>query len=430
MSPERLRGPRFSDVLRRREFRYLFCGISVSRFGDSMTFVIISWLALSAGGPRAVGLVVFGSGAVSAAAAPVIGYLLDRLGVRALMLADNLGRSALMLGLAALAWRGPVRLGELLAFSVAAALLSPATEVGQAAATPMLVPAAGLDAASRLLSGSWTVLAGLGPVLAGLALGTAGAAPVLLTDALTFLVMAAIARLMPGRPQNAGPAGVAALSGPAGLLAGFRLLWQLRPVAVLTAVSVGVLFLHGMMEVFLPAFSKLTLHQGPAQYGLLVSAAEVTSLGGTLLLAPLAGRLGPGPALAAMLAARGLAIFPLVFAGSRALGVTLASAAAVPEGAVFPVLAATTQRLIPAAVRGRVQGAAGALGAAGFPLGSALGGLLVAAAGSRITVIVMAAGYLPLTAAVIRAPQLRRSRPGAHAAGTGPAGEHVLRKPA
>jgi MFS family permease len=56
-----------------------------------------------------VGLVVFGSGAVSAAAAPVIGYLLDRLGVRALMLADNLGRAALMLGLAALAWRGPAQ---------------------------------------------------------------------------------------------------------------------------------------------------------------------------------------------------------------------------------------------------------------------------------------------------------------------------------
>jgi MFS family permease len=254
----------------------------------------------------------------------------------------------------------------------------------------------------------------------------------LLTDALTFLVMAAIARLMPGRPQNAGAADVAALSGPAGLLAGFRLLWQLRPVAVLTAVSVGVLFLHGMTEVFLPAFSKLTLHQGPAQYGLLVSTAEVASLGGTLLLAPLAGRVGPGPALAAMLAARGLAILPLAFAGSWALGVTLASAAAVPEGAVFPVLAATTQRLIPAAVRGRVQGAAGALGAAGFPLGSALGGVLVAAAGSRITAIVMAAGYLPLTAAVITARQLRRSRPGGHAAGASrPApGEHVLRKPA
>ncbi len=41
------------------------------------------------------------------------------------------------------------------------------------------------------------------------------------------------------------------------------------------------------------------------------------------------------------------------------------------------------------------------LGAAGFPLGSAVGGLMIAAAGTRVTAAVMALGYLPLALAVL-----------------------------
>jgi hypothetical protein len=46
-----------------------------------------------------------------------------------------------------------------------------------------------------------------------------------------------------------------------------------------------------------------------------VSIAGLTCLAGTLFLTPLATRLGSGPALVLVLAARGLAILPLVFAG-------------------------------------------------------------------------------------------------------------------
>jgi MFS family permease len=429
MGRNRIPGARLSDALRRREFRYLFLGVTVSRCGDAMTAVVISWLALRAGGPQAVGLVALAGGVVGAVAAPVAGYLMDRLGLRALMLADSLGRGILMAALASLAWSGTVRTGLLIAFAIAAAVLAPATEVGQNVAAPTLVRPGELDAASRLLSGSWSVSASLGPALAGLAMGALGAGPVLLIDATTFFVMAPVALLLPGRPQNAGRDNQAdpGLPGLAGLLSGFLLLWRMRVVAALSVVSVGVLFLDGMTEVFLPAFTRLILHQGPAQYGLLVSVAGLASLGGTALLAPLAGRLGPGPGLGVLLAARAALVLPLAFAGSWLAGAVVIALASLPDGAVYPILAAAQQRLIPAAVRGRVQGARGALGSAGFPLGSALGGTLAAGAGPATLAIVMAAGYLPLAAVAALAWRLPPSagQRSADPAGASRRGDHA-----
>ena len=406
-----------SAVLRRREFRYLFLGVTISRCGDVMTAVVISWLALRAAGPQALGLVALAGGLVRAAAAPVAGHLLDRLGPRILMLADNLGRGLLMTALACIAWSGQVAIGLLIGFAVAAALLSPATEVGQAMVTPRLVRPGELDAACRLLSGSWSASASLGPAMAGLAMGIIGAGPVLLIDAATFFLMAVVATLLPGRPDQASRNSAASQPGlpaRARLMSGFVLLWQMRVLAVLTLVSVGMLFLDGMTELFLPAFTRLVLHQGPAQYGLLVSVSGLAALAGTFLVAPLAGWLRPGPGLAVLLVTRAALIVPLALARSWLAGAVVIAAAALPDGAVYPILAAARQRLIPAAVAGRVQGAQSALSAAGFPLGSAVGGILAAGPGVPVLAVVLAAGYLPLAvlSCAFRGARLSADSPG------------------
>jgi hypothetical protein len=157
----------------------------------------------------------------------------------------------------------------------------------------------------------------------------------------------------------------------ASLLVGFRVLWQLRPVAALTVITVADLFLSGMMEVLLPAFSKLALRQSATQYGLLVSIAGAACLAGTLILSPIAGRLGTGRGLALVLAARGLLLLPLMFAGLLRRGRSDRRDCVLPDGSFFSISRTVQQRLIPAEVRGRVLGARGALTAAGFPLGAA-----------------------------------------------------------
>lgn len=326
-------GRRLDGVLGNGPFLRLVAGVTFSRVGDAMTFIVVSWLALRAGGPRAVGLVAFASGCAGPVTAPLIGHLIDRLGLRPLMLADNLIRGCLMAGLAVLADLGLARLGYLVAFAVGAAFLSPATELARDVALPALVEEGQLDAANRLLASSWDVAAWLGPALAGIAMGVVGPAPVLFADAATFFAMAVVALGLPGRPGHRQE------GGDHGLASGFRLLWRLRPVAIITVIGVADLFLAGLMEVFLPAFSKLTLHQGPAVYGLLVSLAGFACLVGTLCLTPLVTRLGYGPALIVVLAVRGLAVLPIAFAGSWGLAAVFVSLAAVPDGSFFPISA-------------------------------------------------------------------------------------------
>lgn len=387
-------GRRLDGVLGNGPFLRLVAGVTFSRVGDAMTFIVVSWLALRAGGPRAVGLVAFAAGCAGPVTAPLIGHLIDRLGLRPLMLADNLIRGCLMAGLAVLADLGLARLGYLVAFAVGAALLSPATELARDVALPALVEEGQLDAAN-LLASSWDVAAWLGPALAGIALGVVGPAPVLFADAATFFAMAVVALGLPGRPGHRQE------GGDHGLASGFRLLWRLRPVAIITVIGVADLFLAGLMEVFLPAFSKLTLHQGPAVYGLLVSLAGFACLVGTLCLTPLVTRLGYGPALIVVLAVRGLAVLPDRLRRVMGAGGRLRRAGGGAGRELFPISATIRQRLIPAHVRGRVAGASGALGAAGFPLGAAAGGLLIVAAGTRFTAAAMALGYLPLAVAVL-----------------------------
>jgi MFS family permease len=398
-----------ADVLRHREFRYLAIGVTMSRVGDAMSFVVIAWLALSIGGPAAVGMVVFAGGVVTALGAPVIGYLLDVLGLRRLMLLDNLIRGLLMVALAGLVHTGGARLWHLLVFAVLSALLAPATEIGHSVAVPVLLKSRELDAANRLLSASWDIAAWIGPAVAGFGIEIIGSPSVLLIDAATFFVMALVALVMPGRLEHDDGADAGRPSTTIGrLLGGFAILWRLRPAAVLTLIGVAHLFLGGMYEVFLPAFNKITLEESAATYGLLVSISGGASLLGTLALTPLLTRLGYGPALVLVLAVRGLAALPLAFIGSWGLAAFFVALAAMPDGSYYPLARTVGQRIIPPSVRGRVQGAGAALGVAGWPLGAAVGGLLMATTGPPATAVVMALGYLPLAVLILLTPALRR----------------------
>ena len=54
--PER---PSSLSLLRRRDFRILFCAVATSELGDSLNYIALMWLALDRGG--ALGVVAYGS---------------------------------------------------------------------------------------------------------------------------------------------------------------------------------------------------------------------------------------------------------------------------------------------------------------------------------------------------------------------------------
>jgi MFS family permease len=394
------------DVLRRqRRFRWFFLGMLFSRIGDTFNVVALSWLVLDIAGPRELGAVLFLAGIPGALSAPLAGHLLDRFGARRVVLVENVLRAALVAAIPLLWWTGTLRMGYLYVLVLLGAALI-ATEIAHDVAIPELVPDGDLEAANTLVSVIWDGSAWVGPALAGLVVQFAGVGVALLVDAATFVVMATTAWALPTRLDHGGGEEREPGGSLGRLLGGFRLLWRLRPVAVMTGVAVGVLLLSGIQEVFMPAYSRSVLGVGAAGYGLIVSVAGFGSLLGTVLLTPLLARLRPGPAVALTVAVRGLFLAPLAVTRSLPVAATTAALSGAADGPFYPLSRSIVQRRVPAELRGRVAGARGAIGAVGYPTGAAVGGLLLGAFRPAVVVAVMVAAHVPLVAAILLTREL------------------------
>jgi hypothetical protein len=157
---------------------------------------------------------------------------------------------------------------------------------------------------------------------------------------------------------------------PARRHAGLGILLRYPAAAVLTVCSVGLLALDGMATVLYPVYCRTFLHVGAVGYGVLVTVSCVG--------APVVGLLRLAPDLPVAAGLLGLATFCSApyFAFDRTL----------------------MQRLVPEDVLGRLAGARMTVSSLGFPLGSAIGGALIGAAGVPAMILVIAAAYLVLGA--------------------------------
>ena len=188
-----------------------------------------------------------------------------------------------------LLWQHRLTVADLYGIAAACALLSPMTEVAEAALVPRLVADHDLDAANALLSANWEVAGIAGPAVAGLIVATVGAPLALLLDAASFAVMTAICLNLTFRP----PARRGAPAAGRRSRLGFGLLFRFPAVLVLTACGSGMLFLDGVATVLYPVYCRTFLHAGPAGYGALVAASGAGALFGVVAGPALAGRLPP-----------------------------------------------------------------------------------------------------------------------------------------
>jgi hypothetical protein len=255
----------------------------ISRTGDVVTVVAISWLVLDIAGPVELGLVVLCQGLPRIVAGPVAGRLLDRVPPRLLLGWDNAVRGVLI-GLVPVLWSlGGLSVTVLCVLSAGAAVVSVLTEVAEGAVVPRLVPVSELDAANTALATNWEAAAVLGPPLAGALVAAATAPVALVADAASFFVMSALCFALP----------VIAPAPADGTRPGFGAILRLPVVFWTSVATCGFLFLGGMTEVRYPVLSREVLHTGPVGYGLLVGAAGAGGLAGVVVGVPLVTRLPP-----------------------------------------------------------------------------------------------------------------------------------------
>jgi MFS family permease len=399
-------GPAGAGVLRllgaNRPFRRLWTARAVSFLGDSLGLVaLMLHVASTTGQALAVAALLLAGDFAPALLGPLTGTVADRLDRQRLMVASELVQGALAVAIALWLPSLPLLLALVGLRAVAGQVFQPASR----AAVPALVPEPDLERANAAVGVATNGGETLGPLVAAVALPLLDVRGVLLLDAATFAVSAALLAFLPALPGG-GPRPASFL---ADARAGLRYLWGERTVRAVVFGSVAIVACNGIDDVALVFLATDTLGGGDGAVGLLLAAVGIGLLAGAALLARTRRR----AAMPALL----LAGFAVSSAGNLLTGLAWAVAAAFALQAVRGLgiaaldVAATTlvQRIVPAGLLGRVFGTLyGGIGVAAA-LAYLLGGLLLDRTGPRTAFVTAGAAGLLATGATALA--LRRARP-------------------
>ena len=370
--------------LRNRAFSVLVAGYAVSAIGDGMAIVAVSWLAISLAHGHDTGLIVGGAVAAYTLPGVVAWLLLARLFAgwdgRKLVLAEAALRATSLASVAALAWSrllDPVLYVALLGVSSLFGLLGISGDL--AAVVELLEPQQQLAGNSLVTMASFGASI-VGPALAGGVIAAAGAATAVAVDAASFvvLVLAAVVsrRFVPPPPKAPATAG--------GALGALRLLKGLPAVVGITALCVVFFAVYGPVEVALPVLVASVLHAGAGALGAYWTLFSVGAAAGALAASRLE-RFGMWRVILVSVVGWGICLVPLGLVNSLAVGFGSLAVGGFFYGPFLPLKASIIQRSAPPDDLAAVAAASALLTTPAAPIGTALGGPIVAAIGARAT---------------------------------------------
>lgn len=395
-----------------RALTWLFVAEAVSLAGSRVTFVAVPWLVLETTGSAAqTGVVAFAEMVPYVAACALGGPLIDRRGPRRTSIACDLASAVAVVVVPLLHVAGLLPLIVLAGAMAVAGGLRGLGDTAKRTLFPRVVEESEVDLtrAAGIRDGSSRLAEMLGAPLGGLLVAGVGAANVLLIDAASFAVTAAVvavgvrvrtAAAADGRDATA-VAAVATADGRdhepygAALRAGFA---HLRSDPMILGMVLMVLATNLLDAAYLAVYVPVWAHDvvGSAQaLGLVFGAFGVGAVAGNLLFNALAPRL-PRYVTFSVCFLLGGAPHMLVMAVTDSLALVVATvfASGLISAPVNPILAAVGYERIPPELHARVIGLIRAVAWAGIPLGGLLGGLLVAGQGLTTALVLTGAVYL------------------------------------
>ncbi|MFE7836234.1 MFS transporter [Streptomyces sp. NPDC057474] len=264
------------------DFARVWFGASVSLLGDGMTLLALSWLVLNDGGTAQLGLLGVCFTAPVVLGGLAVGPLLDRFDKRTVLIADSVLRALCVASVPLAAALGDVPTA--LPFVVAAVygLLKMVPLAGFPAAIPQLVDEPDLDTANALESLSFSVATVVGPALAGVLVGAMGAPNVLLIDAASYLVFAAVVATV-RRPLAPPGKRAADVPGEPGTKTSVRVVGRDKVIVVTTAAFMAFNVADGMLLMVVgPWLAKNELGGASALGALMASLAAGEFVGASL----------------------------------------------------------------------------------------------------------------------------------------------------
>lgn len=378
--------------LSQRNYLIWFIGSLASNIGTWMQRTAQSWVVLTEltdNDATAIGIVMALQFGPQLVLAPFAGLLADRMPKRRLLFMTQVALLMLALGLGVLLTLGIATLwhvyGFALALGVVAAIDAPARQsfVSEIVGMDLLSNAVALNSAS--FNGARLI----GPAIAGVLTMLIGAGPVIILNALTFVVQ--IIGILMMRADELHPA-PAAPRGRGQLREGFRYVSK-RPDIMAVLVGIFLLGTFGFnFPLFLGTMATTEFQVGADAFGLLNSVLAIGSLTGALLSAR-----------------RERAKMRVFVTSSLLFGVSMLLAAAAPNVWLFGVAniavgffsltaMTTANALVQGAaepqMRGRVMSLYMAIFLGGTPLGAPIIGYLIELTGPRVGIVIGAASGL------------------------------------
>ncbi|CAA9459354.1 MAG: Uncharacterized MFS-type transporter [uncultured Rubrobacteraceae bacterium] len=368
------------SLLRNARFLRLWIGQGTSFVGDAVSMVALVVLVVQiTGSASAVGGALVAR-LLPTIASPLAGVLADRVDRRVVLVASDLARAVLVLGLVFARDLATIYILVFL-MGLARTVFNPTVR----AAFPSVVGGGDLTRANALIGGTFSASIMVGPALGGLLVASIGVDAAFLADAVTYLVSAILLSRVPlPRPRRESEEEegfVRELRSGFGYLIGARV-----PLAIVVGAFLTLLTINATVpaEVFL---AKVTFGAGDAGYGLLVGLWGGGMVLGSAMMVVVGDRINLV-----------LLYFLSIFVGACALVGTglapvfiLALGALTVEGAATGIDNVATdtilQKRVPEALLGRVFSIRFLGYSAGEALAYLVGGLLVDAVGPRSTYV-------------------------------------------
>jgi MFS family permease len=378
----------FGGVLRNPDLRRLQLAWAFSIVSTWAYSIAIVVFAFEEGGATAVGLVGLLRWVAAGVVSPFAALLADRYERRAVMVASDLVRAALIGGAAAAV------LADASAYIVyvVATLVSVAGtpfRPAEAALTPELVRTPEeLGAANVVASAIESTGIFVGPALGGLLVASTGVSTTFLVTAGGVAISAVlIVRIRPkAEPEGDEEESVGAIREE--LLEGFRAIFKSRSVALLVGLFAAQTFVDGLLGVLIAVVGLDYLSGGAATVGWLNAASGIGGLVGAGLAGLLVGRgkLAADFGLGVVLFGLPLALV----ASSKNEGLALVLLAGVGIGNTLADVSGMTllQRVTPPAVVGRVFGVLESILLLTVAFGAAVAPALVSGLGTRGALLV------------------------------------------
>lgn len=346
------------ELLRTKDFGWLWAGQVISQLGDGLTKVALLWFVYNLTGSamkmtfigvlQTIPPLMFGAFA---------GVLLDRIPKRAAMIIIDVVRAVLLVLIPLLFAMGLLSLTWLYVLVFATSMFAMAFGPALNAAVPLLVKRDQLVRANAVMQSSMTIGQLLGPAISGVLIAVIGAQNVLYVNAAAF-GLSALCKLPIHIPHTQATSKPLTWHGALrDLQEGFRFIFTRQRFLLLLMGSASLCAMGSTGFIYLlPVFGDRVLHTTSVQLGWLWSAL---SLGIFMTTAWLALRQEDNLCrrlwiIGGAAAVGGLAVIALLWAHSLLLAAAIIVVVGGSSGLVTPIVSASLQQLTPKDLMARV----------------------------------------------------------------------------